>query len=500
MPSEADLRIWREDALLNDHHEHWHLVYPWNGRDFGKPFDSRHGELFAYMHEQLLARYDAERRSVGLPRVLPYADYRSPMLEGYDPGSLAWFESATSTLHTYGVRPPGELLHDLTGQFAGRPGALLGDMERYRDALRRDASSRIFASLNALSEATESTDDGNAPLPYGALHNDGHIHISAYDSGKNYGVLMHEATAIRDPIFYRWHKHIDDIFELYRVRQTPHAFGNLPVLIRSDKDIILCLAEDLPGNVDLHTLGAHCFGSASGMSNSWDADFSGGQAAMFQGHQIRTTNELYTELRNRDFRVLRSNGQFAIENIPYLASGGFVYFLRMANQSSFPLRVTIRIFLAPQTDAQDRRSWIEMDKFSCDFESEERKVIARPAEFSSVVRKPALTPSVLEPMYRPSSNNASHWCDCGWPYTLLLPRGDEAGMAFQLMVMVSEGDDLRDGFGVDGAVSYCGIQGGQYPDRKPMGYPFDRDWAGSISGTIAAHPNMAARPIQIRHH
>jgi hypothetical protein len=27
-PPEKRLDFWREDPLMNDHHEHWHLVYP----------------------------------------------------------------------------------------------------------------------------------------------------------------------------------------------------------------------------------------------------------------------------------------------------------------------------------------------------------------------------------------------------------------------------------------------------------------------------------------
>ncbi|MEA2704754.1 MAG: hypothetical protein QOD63_2699, partial [Actinomycetota bacterium] len=71
-PPEDELEFWREDPLLNEHHEHWHLVYPMRGRpspDGPPDIGDRHGELFAYMHEQMLARYDAERLGVGLPRV-----------------------------------------------------------------------------------------------------------------------------------------------------------------------------------------------------------------------------------------------------------------------------------------------------------------------------------------------------------------------------------------------------------------------------------------------
>ena len=39
----------------------------------------RQGELFYYMHQQMLARYDADRIAVGLPRVEPYIDWRQPI-------------------------------------------------------------------------------------------------------------------------------------------------------------------------------------------------------------------------------------------------------------------------------------------------------------------------------------------------------------------------------------------------------------------------------------
>ena len=60
-----------------NHFRHWHGVYilrkhihkvkdwcgPWRRNDAEL---LREGELFAYMHEQMLARYNAERKSWGL--------------------------------------------------------------------------------------------------------------------------------------------------------------------------------------------------------------------------------------------------------------------------------------------------------------------------------------------------------------------------------------------------------------------------------------------------
>jgi len=78
---------------MNDHHEHWHLVYPASGRPSPNgvvALGDRHGELFAYMHQQMIARYDAERLSVGLSRVRAFDDYRAEIADGYDPEAWLW--------------------------------------------------------------------------------------------------------------------------------------------------------------------------------------------------------------------------------------------------------------------------------------------------------------------------------------------------------------------------------------------------------------------------
>jgi hypothetical protein len=58
--------------------------------------------------------------------------------------------------------------------------------------------------------------------------------------------------------------------------------------------------------------------------------------------------------------------------------------------------------------------------------------IVRKSEESSVVRKPALKPADLTSGDEPGPDTElSTWCDCGWPYTMLLPRSTKKGMAFR---------------------------------------------------------------------
>lgn len=38
-----------------------------------------------------------------------------------------------------------------------------------------------------------------------------------------FGVMGDSATAMRDPVFYRWHSYIDDLFQLYKYKLNPYT-------------------------------------------------------------------------------------------------------------------------------------------------------------------------------------------------------------------------------------------------------------------------------------
>jgi hypothetical protein len=130
--------------------------------------------------------------------------------------------------------------------------------------------------------------------------------------------------------------------------------------------------------------------------------------------------------------------------------------------------------------------------------------VFRTSRQSSVVRKPAWRPSEPRPTSAPGTPpDARNYCDCGWPYHLLLPRGSAAGVPFRLMVMMT--DWLVDRVGADspcGSLSFCGARDTDYPDARAMGYPFDRAFANglAISQMIAqpALQHVAATTVTIR--
>jgi len=215
---------------------------------------------------------------------------------------------------------------------------------------------------------------------------------------------------------------------------------------------------------------------------------------------VERTDELLTEMRQRQIEVQDVDGNPVMETISYLSHEDFFYALRVENLAGAPQDLAVRMFLAPETEVEDRTAWIEMDRFTYSLEGEVG-VIVRRAEDSSVVRKPALKPADLEPTDEPSPKTEQQpWCDCGWPYTLLLPRGTAGGMSFRLYVMFSEGAELGMPAqpGKCTALSYCGLQDQKYPDKREMGFPFNRPFAAPIKDTVAKQDNMGWKTISIR--
>jgi tyrosinase len=496
-PTETDLNWFREDPLANEHHERWHVVYPARGvppTGGGTPHTKqRQGELFEYMHQQMLARYDAERVAVGLPLVAPFDNYRSKPGFPYDPGPQLskYYDPRTD------------------GVWSDMNGYTIAVQETLRDQLKSAIANGKFPNtppgVNNLGAAIEASVDGDPafkPAQGAGLHNMGHVFFSAVGATNNGGVMQDTATAIRDPVFFRWHRHIDDQYYAWQERQTPYDFtaDAPPVRIRKgatankSPDIIICLKENIPGsggqNFDFAQFGRTSFGGAN-----WDKE----------PGSVLPVDTLITQMLDRGYDYNDpATGAVFHQQIRYLEQKEFVYYLRLENTSNAKQDVTVRIFLVPQKSAGERRMWIEMDKFRTTLQSGEKAVVFRPASESSVIRKPAKKPPEFLPIRRPGEHpggDDTTYCDCGWPYNLLLPKGTPAGMGFRFLVMLT--DWSKDHVAADstcGSLSFCGAKQ-NYPDERTMGYPFDRPFKNGgkdVAPTVAAQNNMATRDIIIK--
>jgi len=556
--NEAKLDYWREDALANEHHDHWHQVYPhsglpptdwlqwatdvsrsaaaellealepsgnWaatvdtltpqelldefmsraealNGPQLRAFFDSlsstayrglfrindRQGELFFYMHQQMLARYDAERISVGLSRVTPFGptQWKQPIVEGYDPvlGTRYGRRDASRQLAPAHVTELSAFHVELNDAITS--GGLLGA-----------AATPIAVDRVTIGEATEGTDSrlrDLRPGRYLGIHNWGHSRIAAL-SVDGPGVMNDPSVAIRDPVFWRWHRYIDGLVEKWQSTLPAEDFSDAPaVKVRNDlqggtgawksPDIILI---DTSGVVD-PTMLPSTIGAGVGGAN-WDTDFTDSTIVLPDGSTLPTVGNLTTRFKA---------GQL-IDGTPvmHMTHDAFAYAVRIENSSSAPLLITLRVFIVPQQWAEQRRRWIELDKFIYTA-SPGRSVAFRADTDLAVIKKPAeYDPSDIHP--DGGDPNDAGYCACGWPNPLVLPRGTPTGLRSRVAVMCTDATlDNASPEGLCGSMSFCGAVD-RYPDARDMGYPFARPFASSIASTFAALDNAAARSVTITH-
>lgn len=125
---EQRLAYFREDIGVNLHHWHWHLVYPGSATTEIVAKDRR-GELFYYMHSQLIARYNADRFCNQLGRVRQLNNLREAIPEAYFPKLV---RSTTNTGY-----PPR--FANITLKDIDRPDdstvVEITDLERWRDRI-----------------------------------------------------------------------------------------------------------------------------------------------------------------------------------------------------------------------------------------------------------------------------------------------------------------------------------------------------------------------------
>jgi tyrosinase len=89
-----------------------------------------------------------------------------------------------------------------------------------------------LTGIDMLGNIVEASDLSINQNVYGQLHNCGHdiisyIHDPDYRHLEDYGVMGDVATAVRDPIFYRWHSFIDGIFQKHKAKVTKYGAAQL---------------------------------------------------------------------------------------------------------------------------------------------------------------------------------------------------------------------------------------------------------------------------------
>lgn len=178
--------------------------------------------------------------------------------------------------------------------------------------------------------------------------------------------------------------------------------------------------------------------------------------------------------------------------------------------------VCVRLFLIPEYNDcglkmnfnELREFAIEIDRFVTKSNPQPLHVTKTNSSFfsvepglSSVTRK-SEDSSIVR--IRDKKKTKNIFCRSGWPGHLLIPKGDPDGKKFILFGILT--DYLRDhiytkqdGDGCEVGSLYYGLFRGKFPDKRPMGFPFDRRAHFHIEQlTDFLLPNMKCTSVTIR--
>lgn len=112
--SETRLEYFRHDLGLNVNYYYWHITHLFEAVNPELVNTDRRGELFCYFHQQIIARYNAERYSNGLLQVEPLSNFDAPIPQGYFP------KICTSHMsRLWGSRMDNTYLRDLNRPYEG---------------------------------------------------------------------------------------------------------------------------------------------------------------------------------------------------------------------------------------------------------------------------------------------------------------------------------------------------------------------------------------------
>ncbi|XP_055691212.1 phenoloxidase 2-like [Lutzomyia longipalpis] len=473
-------RLWyfREDIGVNLHHWHWHLVYPFDASNPAIVKKDRRGELFYFMHQQIVARYNFERFSNSLRRVRRFNNLREPMEEGYFPkldslvASRTWPGRAAFLKIRDIIRDRDRLRIDVN------------TLERWRDRLFEaihqdyvitDTGEKIMLNnikgIDILGNMIEASILSPNYQFYGNFHNMGHVFISyAHDPDhrhlESFGVMGDTTTSMRDPIFYPFHAYVDDIFTEHKMRLPPYTAEELTY---PNIKITNCRVQ-----ID-----------NTGETNAFRTRFQESAVNLTRGLDFAAQGDVFAKFTHLNYDK-------------------FTYIINVTNSGKTNALCTARIFLGPKYDEREtemvftdqRRMMIELDRFV---------ISCRPG--ANTIRRRSTESNLTIPFERtfqdldatpPAGTDAQQqftFCGCGWPQHMLIPKGTPQGLACQLFVMLSNYLDDRveqDLVGTcNDAFEFCGVRNRRYPDRKPMGYPFDRlprDGVDDLNGFLT--PNM----------
>lgn len=197
----------------------------------------------------------------------------------------------------------------------------------------------------------------------------------------------------------------------------------------------------------------------------------------------------------------KKKGSEVYATYTHLQHWPFTYTIHVHNSHKVQRFGTCRIFMCPVTDGkknrltfeEQRTLMIEMDRFKVMLKPGTTAIQRRSDESSVTISYDKLFTNKYN---REKNDSKNQYCGCGWPEHMLLPKGTIDGAQYYIFVMISNFDndkiDQPDDFRkCDDGASFCGLKNRSYPDRRSMGFPFDRPFKIKNEKNLNKHANLS---------
>ena len=336
-------------------------------------FSPRPYELFYYMHNQFLKRFSLERKVLDIPEIVPLDrdGLHQPLGPGYEAGWWAW--------------------DDLGGRMDNcDPSKLCKSRGCFKHKLTQKVIKQSYARVQLSMESASTIEEFGKVL--NNYHNIGHVKIAyvCRTRGSRQGVMAYSQVSARDPIFYRWHQHIEDLVQKFKESKS-HKYG-----IKDFK---------LENGVKVQEI--------STIVDAKDAP------------EITNQNLQNTLITFEEVAEIRHHRESRIryERMNHLP---FKYQIKLENSQLAVKKIIIRIFLGLlKEDSDDIKQYdpqkmVEMDRFVHTLKRETEETVERWSNESALTMKEKII-TIKRLMHEiRTKKDTSTWC--GYPHNLLIPR------------------------------------------------------------------------------
>ncbi|KAL9697206.1 hypothetical protein quinque_000647 [Culex quinquefasciatus] len=457
------MSYYYNDIGLNSYYYYFMMDYPFflDGDMFGL-MKERTGEMYLYMHQQLLARYNLERFS-NYMRPIKTLTWRFPLKLGFFSMLSYWNGmSFKNRDFNYMIKDDDYLKLEWLMDWEMRMRKMIDDgYFMMDDGTKIDM--RDWKNIDFLGKMMNCNMDNMLCTKFGFMDVMSRMLLSGNDFMSKMvwpSALMHFETSLRDPMFYSMWDRMLEFYYMFKSYLPMYTVDELMYKGVVIKDVVV---DKLMTYFEY-----------------FDADIS---------NVVPMTNvDKYWDMTVLG-RTMRLNHK------------PFTYTLNV--MSEITGKGMLRVFLGPKfMDMMDintfRTMFVEIDQYMVDLIVGKNTIIRNSRDFFWSVRDRTMYTDLYKKMMMSIAGKDKFILDmseahCGFPDRLILPKGWTSGMQMQMYFVITpymmtevKGDMIFD------KTYMCGMT---TMDMLPMGFPFDR----KIDMTYWYTKNMMFKDVMIYH-